>query len=71
MLFGNIDITSAPVVLAIKVANTPVAPGSVSKVKTKTVGVAFADTSVRELGVADFVDNELFSNTEVRTLCLS
>lgn len=33
--------------------------------KTKVVGVAFADASVREIGVAEFVDNDLFSNTEV------
>ena len=32
----------------------------------KTVGVAYADTSAREMGVAEFVDNDLFSNTEVR-----
>ena len=68
MLFGSVDITSAPVVMAIRVVSTPSASGGPSNVKTKTVGVAFADTSVRELGVADFVDNELFSNTEVSTL---
>ena len=66
MLFGNTEITSAPVVMALKVASTPAAPGGPPNAKTKTVGVAFADTSIRELGVADFVDNELFSNTEVR-----
>ncbi|KAJ3554127.1 hypothetical protein NM688_g3265 [Phlebia brevispora] len=64
MLFGSTDIISAPVVMAIKIANTPAAAGGSSNVRTKTVGVAFADTSVRELGVADFADNELFSNTE-------
>jgi DNA mismatch repair protein MSH2 len=31
----------------------------------KTVGVAFADTSIRTIGVSEFVDNELFSNIEV------
>ena len=66
MLFVNTDIVSAPIVMAIKVANTPAAPGS-SAVKTKAVGVAFADSSTRELGVADFVDNDIFSNTEVST----
>ena len=64
LLFGDSDILSAPVVMAIKVANSPSGLGS--KAKSKAVGVAFADTSVRELGVADFVDNDLFSNTEVR-----
>lgn len=70
MLFGNIDITSAPVVIAIKIANTPTTTGA-ANIKTKTVGVAFADTSIRELGVADFVDNDLFSNTEVPWISLA
>ena len=65
MLFGNTEIMSAPVVMAIRVASSPAAPGSSSNTRTKNVGVAFADTSTRELGVADFVDNDLFSNTEV------
>lgn len=50
--------------MAIKVANVASNPGG--KDKSKAVGVAFADTSERTLGVADFVDNDLFSNTEVR-----
>jgi DNA mismatch repair protein MSH2 len=65
MLFGNTEIMSAPIVMAIRVASSPAAAGAPSNVRTKTVGVAFADTSIRELGVAEFVDNELFSNTEV------
>ena len=64
LLFVNTDIVSAPIVMAIKIANTPALPGSVAK--TKSIGVAYADSSTRELGVADFVDNDLFSNTEVR-----
>ena len=67
MLFGSVDITSAPVVMAIRIVPTPSTAGS-SSVKTKTVGVAFADTSIRELGVAEFVDNDVFSNIEVRIL---
>lgn len=51
--------------MAIKIAST--ASSSGGKTKLKTVGIAFADTSVRELGVADFVDNDLFSNTEVNS----
>jgi DNA mismatch repair protein MSH2 len=66
LLFGDSDILSAPVVMAIKVANSP--SGLSSKAKSKAVGIAFADASVRELGVADFVDNDLFSNTEVHDL---
>jgi DNA mismatch repair protein MSH2 len=65
MLFGNIDIMSAPIVMAIRVASKPAAPGAPAASGVKTVGVAFADTSTRELGVADFVDNDCFSNTEV------
>ena len=51
--------------MAIKVTPTPVVPGASVNARTKTVGIAFADTSTRELGVADFVDNDCFSNTEV------
>ena len=65
MLFGSVDIMSAPIVMAIKVTPTPVVPGASVNARTKTVGIAFADTSTRELGVADFVDNDCFSNTEV------
>ena len=61
LLFINSEILSAPIVIAIKLASAP----SGGKTKLKTVGVAFADTSVRQLGVADFIDNDLFSNTEV------
>jgi DNA mismatch repair protein MSH2 len=34
---------------------------------SKLIGVAFADASLRELGVSEFIDNDLFSNTEVRS----
>ncbi|KAI3615868.1 dna mismatch repair protein msh-2 [Moniliophthora roreri] len=68
LLFSNSDLLSAPVVMAIRVASMPAASG---KAKMKTVGVAFADTSVRELGVSDFVDNDLFSNTESLVIQLS
>ncbi len=30
----------------------------------RTIGTAFADASIRQLGVSEFVDNDLFSNTE-------
>lgn len=45
--------------MAIKVVSSAAA-------KVKALGVAFADPTLRELGVADFVDNDLFSNMEVR-----
>ncbi|KAI1798056.1 DNA mismatch repair protein [Ganoderma leucocontextum] len=70
LLFVNTDIVSAPIVMAIKIANTPAIPGSAA-VKTKAVGVAYADSSTRELGVADYVDNDLFSNTETLIIQLS
>lgn len=33
---------------------------------TRLIGAAFADASARRLGVAEFLDDEMFSNTEVR-----
>ncbi len=66
LLFISSDLLSAPIVMAIKVNTTSAAGGG--KDKVKSVGIAFADTSIRQLGVADFVDNDLFSNTEVRFL---
>ncbi|KAI0765364.1 DNA mismatch repair protein [Fomes fomentarius] len=69
LLFVNTDIVSAPIVMAVKIANTPALPGSTAR--TKSVGVAYADSSTRELGVADFVDNDLFSNTETLIIQLS
>lgn len=30
------------------------------------VGLAFADASQRQIGVSQFLDNDLFSNAEVR-----
>ncbi|CAO3669338.1 unnamed protein product [Umbelopsis vinacea] len=54
-LFLNSNLTSAPVVMAVKLASTA---------EHKMVGVSFADASVREIGVSEFVDNELYSNFE-------
>lgn len=50
---------AAPVILALKLS---------VKDNVKTVGVAFADTSRQDMGVSEFVDNDLFSNTEVSSL---
>jgi DNA mismatch repair protein MSH2 len=63
MLFVNTDMTSAPIVMAIRVTTGGPAAGA-SKARTKNIGVAFADTSLRQLGVSDYVDNDIFSNTE-------
>lgn len=65
LLFVDSDILSAPIVMSIQIASLPVS-NTGTKSKNKAIGVAFADTSVRELGVADFIDNDIFSNTEVR-----
>lgn len=35
---------------------------------TRQVGVAFADASARSLGVAEFLDDEMFSNLEVSAI---
>ena len=64
LLFANSDVLSAPIVVAIKIASSS---GS-DKAKVKSVSIAYADTSVRELGVAEFADNDLFSNTEVSSM---
>ena len=50
--------------MAIKIATAPTDALS-SKAKLRSVGVAFADTTVQEIGVSDFIDNDLFSNLEV------
>ncbi|KAI0053218.1 DNA mismatch repair protein [Auriscalpium vulgare] len=70
LLFSNNDIFSAPMVMAVKVASTPTVAGAPTKAKNKTIGIAFADTSTRQLGVADFVDNDSFSNTETLAIQL-
>lgn len=47
---------AAPVILAVKM--------SAKATEARTVGVCFADASVRELGVSEFLDNDLYSNFE-------
>jgi DNA mismatch repair protein MSH2 len=47
---------AAPVIVAVKVQ---------AKGEERNVGVCFADASVRELGIAEFADNEVYSNLEV------
>ena len=53
-LGGHVD--SAPIILAVKV--------SAKASEARNVGVCFADASVRELGVSEFLDNDLYSNFE-------
>ncbi|ETS75287.1 DNA mismatch repair protein msh-2 [Pestalotiopsis fici W106-1] len=47
---------SAPMILAVKI--------SAKQTEARSVGVCFADASVRELGVSEFLDNDLYSNFE-------
>ncbi|GAA5986604.1 hypothetical protein JCM11641_005164 [Rhodosporidiobolus odoratus] len=55
LLFTHTDLLAAPVILALKLS---------VKDNVKTIGVAFADTSLQEMGVSEYVDTDLFSNTE-------
>lgn len=53
-LGGHLE--SAPMILAVKI--------TARASEARNVGVCFADASVRELGVSEFLDNDLFSNFE-------
>lgn len=53
---GGGSVESAPIILAVKV--------SAKASEARNVGVCFADASVRELGVSEFLDNDLYSNFE-------
>lgn len=53
-LGGQVD--SAPIILAVKV--------TAKATEARNVGVCFADASVRELGVSEFLDNDMYSNLE-------
>ena len=50
------QVENAPIILAVKV--------SAKASEARNVGVCFADASVRELGVSEFLDNDLYSNFE-------
>jgi DNA mismatch repair protein MSH2 len=50
------QIDAAPMILAVKI--------SAKASEARHVGVCFADASVRELGVSEFLDNDLYSNFE-------
>ncbi|GAQ04474.1 DNA mismatch repair protein msh-2 [Aspergillus lentulus] len=53
---GGLAMESAPVILAVKI--------SAKASEARGVGVCFADASVRELGVSEFLDNDVYSNFE-------
>lgn len=50
------NIETAPIILAVNI--------TARANEARTVGVCFADASVRELGVSEFVDNDIYSNFE-------
>jgi DNA mismatch repair protein MSH2 len=50
------QIESAPMIIAVKI--------SAKASEARNVGICFADASVRELGVSEFLDNDLYSNFE-------
>ncbi|KAJ6167015.1 DNA mismatch repair protein msh-2 [Penicillium chermesinum] len=53
---GALSMESAPIILAVKI--------SAKASEARNVGVCFADASVRELGVSEFLDNDVYSNFE-------
>lgn len=55
-MFSSVDAAASPIVLAVMLKIFE---------DQKFVGVAFADTTVQELGVSEFVDNDLYTNFEV------
>ncbi|TIC31850.1 DNA mismatch repair protein [Wallemia mellicola] len=55
LLFASSDILTAPISMAIKLS---------VKEGLLYVGSAYCDASCRELGLSEFVDNDLFSNVE-------
>ncbi|KAG0140558.1 hypothetical protein CROQUDRAFT_665038 [Cronartium quercuum f. sp. fusiforme G11] len=59
LLFSNTDILSSPVIASIWIK------GNATTLAGRTVGVAFADTSVRTLGLSEFPEkDEGWANTE-------
>jgi DNA mismatch repair protein MSH2 len=56
LLFSNTDNLSSPIVMAIKLSMVD---------GNRNIGIAFADASARMLGMSEFPDDEMFSNTEV------
>ena len=56
MLFGHTDAVTSTCVMAIKLTNEN---------GQRMVGVAYAEPSLRKLGVLEFLENDQFSNIEV------
>ena len=56
IVFGGSEMSTSSCVVAVKLTNEN---------GQRMVGVAYADTSLRKLGVVEFVENDNFSNLEV------
>ncbi|KAL4979336.1 muts domain V-domain-containing protein [Aspergillus desertorum] len=59
---GMAGSTGAPIIMAVKI--------SAKAGEARNVGVCFADASVRELGVSEFLDNDVYSNFEALVIQL-
>ena len=59
VLFGSLDMSSSSTMLAIKLA---------TENNQQILGCAYADPSSEVLGVAEFFENDQFSNLEVSVL---
>lgn len=55
LIFANTDMTTAPIVLSIRIAKVD---------NIRTIGTAFADATIRKIGVSQFAENDLFGNLE-------
>ncbi|OLY77814.1 DNA mismatch repair protein msh-2 [Smittium mucronatum] len=62
MLFSNSDVTSTSVVMAVWLTSTK---------DQITVGTSFFESSSKEFGICQFIDNDMYSNLEVYSLFFS
>ncbi|PKY08242.1 putative DNA mismatch repair protein Msh2 [Aspergillus campestris IBT 28561] len=53
---SGLSAESAPIILSVRISS--------KAAEGRSVGVCFADASVRELGVSEFLDNDIYSNFE-------
>ena len=57
VLFTNVDMASSTCVIAAKLTNQN---------GQRLVGVAYVEPSLHRIGVMEFIENDLFSNMEVK-----
>ena len=56
MIFNNDVVSTSPVVLSVKLGN---------RNDQKVIGIAYTDATINQtIGIAEFIDNESFSNFE-------